>query len=114
MGVGSYFHILRAQTHFWQYRGCQVLFSCFMRPDSFLAELRAKGPVFDGTEGVGSRFNVLRSLTHFRRYRGHWLSFSCFALSDTFSAVRRASGPLFIFCAPELIFQLLISCFELL
>jgi hypothetical protein len=100
--VGSRFHVLRALTHFWRYRGRRVPFSRFARPKSFSTVPRASGPVFtfcapglifDGTEGIGSRFHVLRSLTRFRRYGGRPVPFSCFAVPDSFSAVRRASGP---------------------
>jgi hypothetical protein len=45
-GVGSRFHDLRSQTPFRRYRGRQVRFSCFARPDSFSAFPRASGPVF--------------------------------------------------------------------
>jgi hypothetical protein len=112
-GVGSLFHVLRAQTRFRRYRGHRVPFSCFARPNLFLAVPRAFDPVFlfcapglifGGTEGVGSHFNILRSRTRFRRYRGRRVLFSCFALPDSFSAVLSASGPVFMFCAPGLIF----------
>jgi hypothetical protein len=78
-GVGSRFHVLRAETPFRRYRGRRVPFSCFALPESFSAVLRASGPVFmfcahrlifGGTEGVVSRFHVFRAQTHFRRYRG--------------------------------------------
>jgi hypothetical protein len=110
-GVVSRFHVLRSRTHFRRYRGCRVPFSCFARPDSFLAVLRASAPVFmvyapeivlGGTEGVGFRFHVLRSRTSFRRNRGRRVLFSCFARMDSFSTVPRASGPVFMFCAPGL------------
>jgi hypothetical protein len=83
-GVGSRFHVLRAQTRFRPYRGCRVLFSCFALPDSFSAVPRALGPIlmfsapgqmFGGTDGVGSRFHVLRAQSHFRRYRGRRVPF---------------------------------------
>jgi hypothetical protein len=73
--VGSHFHVLRARTRFWRYRGvmsrfhvlhvwnhfrpyrgCRVPLSCFVRK-----------LVYGGTVGDGSHFDVLRSLTHFRR-----------------------------------------------
>jgi hypothetical protein len=73
-GVGSRFHVLRAQT----------LFGCTVR--------------------VGSRFDVLLSRTRFRLYRGRRVPFSCFARPESFSAVPRASGHVFMFCAPGLIF----------
>jgi hypothetical protein len=108
-GVGSRFHILRDRTHFRRYRGRQVMFSCFMLPNSFSVVPWASGPVFmfsapehvfDGTEGVCSRFHVLRSRTRFRRYRGRQVPFSCFVLPYSFSSVPRVSGPVFMFCAP--------------
>jgi hypothetical protein len=79
-GVKSYFHVLCSRTHFRQYRGCRVPFSCFELSGSFWAVQRLPGPVFmfcapglifGGTECVVSRFNVLPSRTHFRRYREH-------------------------------------------
>jgi hypothetical protein len=112
-GVESRFHVLRARTRFRRYRGRQIPFSCYARPDSFSAVPRASGPVFmfrvpglifGGSEGVGSLFNVLRARTHFRWYRGLQVPFSCFARQDSFSAVTRASGPGFMFCAPGIIF----------
>jgi hypothetical protein len=45
-GDGSRFHVLRARTSFWRYRGRQVLFSCFALPDTFSTVRRASGPVF--------------------------------------------------------------------
>jgi hypothetical protein len=87
-GVGTRFHVLRARTLFRRYRWRRVPFSCIARPDSFLAVLRASGPVFmfsatghvfGSTEGVGSLFHVLRPRTRFRRYRGCLVPFSCFA-----------------------------------
>jgi hypothetical protein len=74
--VGSLFHVLRSRNHFRRYRGSQVQFSCFARPDSFSTVPRASGPVlmfcalglvFNGTKGVGSRFHVLRAHTRLRR-----------------------------------------------
>jgi hypothetical protein len=128
----SRFHVLRSLSRFQHYRGPQVPFSCFSRPesfwryrgrrhtfscfartDSFSAVQWASGPVFmfcapglvfGGTECVGSCFHILRARTHFRRYRGSRVSFSCFALPNSFFAVRSASGPLFMFCAPGLVF----------
>jgi hypothetical protein len=126
-GVGSRFLILRSR--FRRYRGCQVPFSCFARPDIFAAVPRAWGPVFmfcalghvfGGKEGVGSHFHVLRAQTSFRRYRGRLVQFSYFALSGSIPAVPRASGPVFIFCAPGIIFGgpkgvgFRFSCFALL
>jgi hypothetical protein len=93
-GVGSRFHILRAWTRVGRYRGRQVPFSCFARPNSCWALPRASGPVFmlcapglifGCNEGV-------RSL------------YSYFARPDSFSTVPRASGPVFMFCAPGLVF----------
>jgi hypothetical protein len=125
-GVGSRFHVLRYQTHFRLFRGRLLPFSCFARPDSFSAVLRASSPVFmicasglifggtkgvpshlhvfGGTEVVGTLFHVLRSRTCFWRYRGRRVPFSCFALSDSFSVVSGASGPVFMFCALGLAF----------
>jgi hypothetical protein len=112
-GVRSRFHVLRAQTRYWQYRGRRVQFSCFVLPDSFSTAPWASGPVFmicapglvfGATECVESRFHVLRSRTQFRRYRGRRFPFSCFALPDSFLAVPSASGPFFMFCALELVF----------
>jgi hypothetical protein len=112
-GVATRFHVLRARTRFRRYRGRRVPFSCFARPNSFLAVPKAFDPVFlfcapklvfGGTEGVGSRFHVLCARTHFRRYRGRRVPFSCFALLDSFSTIQRALCPVFMFCAPGLIF----------
>jgi hypothetical protein len=112
-GVGSRFHVLRARTRFWRYRGRRVPFSCFARSDPFLALPRASGPVFmfcapellfGDTDGVASSFHVLRSRTRFRRFQGRRVPFSCFTRPDSFSAEPRASGPVFMFCAPGLIF----------
>jgi hypothetical protein len=113
-GVVSGFHVLHAQTNFRRYRGRQVPFSYFARPDSFSAVSMASGPVFmfcapglvfSGTEGVDCRFHVFRARNCFRRYRRRRLSFSCFARSDSFSAVPRASGTVFMFCVSGLIFS---------
>jgi hypothetical protein len=112
-GVGSRFHVLRSHTRFRRYRGRRVPFSCFARPDSFSAILRASAPVFmfcalghvfGCNEGVASRFHVLRPHNRFRRYRRRLVPFSCFALPDLFSAVPRALGPVFMFCVPVLVF----------
>jgi hypothetical protein len=112
-GVRSRFHVLRGRTHFRQYRGCRVPFSCFALPESFLAVPRVSDPVFKfcvpglifgGTESVGSHFYVLCSRTRFPRYRERRLPFSCFACPDSLSAVPSASGPVFMFCAPGLVF----------
>jgi hypothetical protein len=125
VGVGSRFHVLRARSRFWLYRGSQIPFSCFARPDLFSAVPRVSGPVYMfcapvlvfganegvgsrfhvlrartlyyGTEGVWSRFHDLRAWTHFLHYRGRRVPFSCFARPDSFSAVPRASVPIFIF-----------------
>jgi hypothetical protein len=113
VGVESLFHVLRSQTHFRQYRGRRVSFSCFALPYSFSAVPRASCPVFmfcapglvfDDRGGVGSCFSCFASRTHFRRYRGRWVPFSYFALLNSFSAVPSASGSVFIFCALELVF----------
>jgi hypothetical protein len=78
-GVGARFHVLRSRTRFRRYRGRWVPFSCFARPYSFSAVLRAMSPVFmfcvpghvfGANEGDGSRFHVLRARTYFRSYRG--------------------------------------------
>jgi hypothetical protein len=112
-GVGSNFNVLRARTRFRRYRGRQVPFSCFVRPDSFSAAPRASGPVdkfcapglvFGGAAGVRCSFHVLRARTRFRRCRGRRVLFSCFARSDWFSTVSRASGLVFMSCAPALDF----------
>jgi hypothetical protein len=112
-GVGFRFHVLRARTHFRQYRGRLVPFSCFALSGSFSAVPSASGPVFifyapglffGSTEGVGSLFHVLRARTCFRRYRRRRAPFSGFTRPDSFSAVERASGPIFMFCAPGLVF----------
>jgi hypothetical protein len=113
-GVGSHFHVLRAQTCFRRYGGRRVPFSCFAGPGLVFAVPRASGPifmfcarrlVFGGTQGICSRFHVLRSWTRFRRYRGRSILFSCFARRDSFNTIPRASGPVFMFCAPGLIFD---------
>jgi hypothetical protein len=104
--VGSRFLVLRAQTHFRQYRGRRVPFSFFAHPDSFSAIPRVSSPVFmfcaagyvfGCTECIGHLFHVLRFRTRFRRYRGRRGPSSCFAHPDSFSAVPRASGSVFVF-----------------
>jgi hypothetical protein len=99
----SHFHVLRSRTHFRQYRGRRVPFSCFMLPTSFLAVPRTSDPVFmfcaprlifGGTKVVGSRFHVLRFRTQFRRYRGRQVPFSCFAIGLVFGGTR-SGGSLF-------------------
>jgi hypothetical protein len=111
-GVGSRFHILRSRTRFRPYRGRQVLFLCFMLPDTFWAAPRARGPffmfyasrfVFNGTESVRSCFYVCLSRTRFGWNRGCRVQFSCFALIISFWAVPRATSLVFILCAPGLI-----------
>jgi hypothetical protein len=113
-GVDSRFHVLRTRNHFRRCRGSHDPFSCFSRPDSVSAVLRASAPVFmfcapalgfDGTEGVLSRFHVLRARTRFRRYRGRRVLFSCLARPDSVSAVPRASSPVFMLCTPRLGFD---------
>jgi hypothetical protein len=110
--LGSRFHVLCARTRFRRNRGCQIPFSCFMRPHLFSTEPRALCPVFmfcapgcvlGGSKGVGSPFHVLHSRTHFRRYRGRRVPFSYFACPNSFSTAPGASGPVFMFCAPALI-----------
>jgi hypothetical protein len=96
MGVGSRFHVMRAQTRFRLYG----------RASGPVFMLCAPEHVFGVAEGVESRFHVLRSRTHFRQYRGHRVSFSRFARPDSFSAVLRASL-IFMFCAPGLIFSVI-------
>jgi hypothetical protein len=131
-GVGSRFNFLRVRTHFRQYRGRRVPFSCFSRlysfsaetralciilmfcaPESFLAVPRASCPVFKvcapglifgGTASIGSHFHVLRARTRFRRKRGCQVPFKCFALLKSYPVVLRASCPVFKFCAPGLVF----------
>jgi hypothetical protein len=108
--VRSRFHVLRFQTHFRQYRGCRVPFSCFTPLTSFWAVPRAHCPVFmfyaldlvwGCIEGVRSRFHVFCSRTCFGRYRGSLTLFSYFALSDSFWAL--LLGPVFMFYAPDLV-----------
>jgi hypothetical protein len=112
--VVSRFHILRSHTRFRRYRGRQLPFSCFARPDSFSAVPRVLGPgsmfcvprhIFGGTEGIGSCFNVLRVRTSFPWYRGRRVPFLWFAHPDLFSAVTGATRPVFMFFAPGLIFR---------
>jgi hypothetical protein len=112
-GVGSRFHILCSRTRFCWYRGHQLPFSCFTRPDLFSALPRASDSVFmfcaprlisGGTEGVGSRFHVLCVRTYCRRYRGRPIPFSYFSLPNMFLTVRRASGLVFMFCVPRHVF----------
>jgi hypothetical protein len=91
VGVGSRFHVLRAQTRFQLYS--RVTFSFFARKNSFSAVARASGPVFmfcapelvfGGTEGVGYLLQVLRARTCCRRHRGRRVPFSFFARSESF------------------------------
>jgi hypothetical protein len=112
--VGSRFHLLRARTLVWRYRGRRVPFSCFARPDSFSALPRESSAFFmfcapelvlGGVACVGSRFHVLRVRTRFRMFRGCRVPFSCFTRPDSFSEVPRASGPVFMFCEPGLVFD---------
>jgi hypothetical protein len=128
----SCFHVLRSQSLFPRYRGCQVPFSYFVLPESFSTVLRALSLVFmfcasriifGGNEGVVYHFHFLRSRSHFPLYRGRWVPlscfarrtrfrryrgcpvmFSCFAVPDNFSAVRMASGLIFMFCEPVHVF----------
>jgi hypothetical protein len=118
-GIGSYFNVLRARTHFRLYQGCRVSFSCFVPPDSFSAVPRASVPIFmfcapglvsHGTEGVGSRFQVLRSQTHFQPYRGRRHLFSLPGLvshgtegvGSRFRQHRGLSVPFSCFALPDL------------
>jgi hypothetical protein len=127
-GDGSRFHVWRAQTHFWRYRGRQVPFSCFALPNSFSAVPRASshvfmfcvpGLVFGGNEGVGTRFDVLRARTHFRRYFGRQVPFSCFALTNWFFDGDECVGSRFHVFRAQTHFrrfgvrQILFSCFSL-
>jgi hypothetical protein len=102
-----------ARTRFRRYRGRQISFSCFARPETFSTVSRASCPVFmfcapefvfGSSEGVGPHFHILCTQNRFRRYRGCRVPFSCFARPKSFSAVPRASGHVFTFCAPRLIF----------
>jgi hypothetical protein len=113
-GIGSFFQVLRAQTHFRRYRVRRVHFSCFARPNLFSTIPRASVPVFmfcaprlifGGTEGVGSSFHVLRCRTRFRRHSGRRVPFSCFACPDSFLAVPRASSPVLMSYALGLVFS---------
>jgi hypothetical protein len=45
-GVRSRLYVFRARTHFLQYRGRRVPFSCFAFPDSFSTVPSASGPIF--------------------------------------------------------------------
>jgi hypothetical protein len=128
-GVVSHFHILRARTHFWRYRGrrshfhvlCSrtrfrryrgrrvmfcahgIVFNGTEVDWSFLI-FCVPGLIFGGTEGVGSCLHVLSSGTRFRRCRVRRVSFSCFSLLDSFSVVPGATGPFLLFSAPGLVF----------
>jgi hypothetical protein len=75
-GVGSRFHVLRAQTHFRRNRWHRVLFSYFALSYSYSVVPRSSGPVFmfcaaglifGRYRGRRVPFHVLRSRTHFRR-----------------------------------------------
>jgi hypothetical protein len=112
-GIGCRFLVLRSRTRFRRCRVIRVPFSCFARPDSFSALLRASGPifmfcapglVFGGAEGVESHFHVSCSRTRFLQCRVRRVPFSCFVLPDSFSTVPRALGPVFIFCVRGLVF----------
>jgi hypothetical protein len=122
-GVGTYFHVLRARTHFRRYQGRQFPFSSFARPDSFTAVPRALGPlfifcasrlvfggasfpvfmfcapglIFGGTEYVRSRFHIFRFRTCFWRGGGRQIPFSWFALFRRRACFQRYtfSGPVF-------------------
>jgi hypothetical protein len=125
-GVGSRFHVLRAQTRFLRYQGHRVSFSCFAIQGTFTGVRRASDPVlmfsalrliFGGTEGVGTHFHVLRARTLFRLYGWCRVPFSCFVCPDSFSAVSRASGLVFMFLRSRARFRryggppVLFSCF---
>jgi hypothetical protein len=88
-GVGSRFHVLRARTHFRQYRGRPIPDPVFMFSDP--------GFFFGGPESVGSRFRGLHAWTCFRRNRGRRLPFSSFGVPDSFLVVPRESGHVFMF-----------------
>jgi hypothetical protein len=112
-GVSSRFHILRSRTLFRRYRGRQVPFLCFARPDSYSVVPRASalvfifcasGLVFGGTEDVISCFHILGVHTRFRRYRVRPVPFSCFALPYMFSSVPSASGHIFMLSSSGLVF----------
>jgi hypothetical protein len=103
-GVMSRFHVLRSRIRFRRNRGRRVPFSCFARPDSYSAVLRASGPdlmfcapelIFGGNEGIVTRFHIFRARTRFHIFRARPFSFS---------AVPRAFGPVIMFCSPRLIF----------
>jgi hypothetical protein len=111
--AGYRFHVLRSRGRFLRFRGSRVPFSTFAIPDTFLAVMRASGPVFmfgalelvfGCTKGNGSNFHVLRAGRDFWRYRGRQVPFSWFALPNSFSAVPRAFAPFVMFCAPGLVF----------
>jgi hypothetical protein len=102
-GVGSRFHVLRAQTRFQLYQGRRVPFSFFIAP-GLVFMFCSPELIFSGTEGVRCCFHVLRARTHFRRYRGRWLPFSCFARPDSFLAVPRESDSVLMFYATGLVF----------
>jgi hypothetical protein len=94
-GVGSFFNVLHALTHFRWYQGRRVPILCFARRDSFSAVSRVSGPVF----------KFCAPGHFFRRYRGRRVPFSFFVRPDSLSAVPRASGPVFMFSAPGLVFK---------
>jgi hypothetical protein len=126
-GVGSRFHVLRAQIRVRRYRWRRVLFSCFTLPNTFSAistgpvsmfcnpglvfgGIRASGTVFmfyapglvfGGTEGVGSRFHVLRSRTRFRRYRGRRVLFHVLRARTHFRWYRWRRVPFSCFALPD-------------
>jgi hypothetical protein len=112
-GVWSRLHVLRSRTCFRRCCMRRVTFTCFARPYSFSAVLRAIGPIFmfcmpgldfGGMNGVRSPFHVLCSLTCFWQYGGCQVPFSCFARLDKFSAETRVLGPVFMFFALGLVF----------
>jgi hypothetical protein len=133
-GVGSPFHVLRARTRFWRYRGRRIPFSYFSFSDSFSAVPGASGPVFmfcapglifGDTDGASSPVFIFCALRlflvvprasslvfiiwqyrqRFRRYRERRVPFSCFARPESYSVVPRSSGPVFKFCVPKHVFS---------
>jgi hypothetical protein len=124
-GVGSSFHVLGIQTHFWRYRGRRFSFHvlcyrtyfqwCRGRRASFSCFVpRATGPgfmfcaprlVLGGTEGVRYSFMFCSSGLVFGGTESVGSSFSYFPLPNSFWAVPRAPALIFMFCAPRLIFR---------
>jgi hypothetical protein len=131
--VWSRFHVLRAPTHFRQYRGHPIPFSCLLRSPGLVSAVpRATGPelgtgpvfmfctsglVFEDIEGVGSRFDVLRVRTRYRWYRGCQVPFSCFCTPrHVFSGAECVGSRFHVLCARNHFQrsrgrQVLFSCF---